>query len=288
MPNSVDKAIADSFHGRDRISGVDAQGGFSYNLNLTYPCIATAIHAGHRMRDELVPFLEIPEALRLAEEDVATDELIAGCPSTICGRDSRAEYDLNRPAGDALPLTPEKFWGIRVFHAPPTEEMNRKSLAKHERFYRFVADVVGELLNRFGVCLVYDIHSYNIFRQLEKGHPSPPLFNLGTRLVDRNRWRRPVDEWIRCLRHVSVPGVQTSVAENDVFEGRGEFAKRLMGWDRNILVLPTEVSKRYMDEKTGVVHWERVASFRSELARAVSDHCRFFYRSCYNEPCRST
>jgi N-formylglutamate amidohydrolase len=125
--------------------------------------------------------MALDEVDRLAEEDAATDQIIRDCPSTIRALDSRAEYDLNRPRDLALPLTPEMFWGTRVYASPPAADANRRSLEKYEAFYRFTASVIKVLLDRFGACVVYDFHSYNIQRQVDKGHPSPPVFNLGTR-----------------------------------------------------------------------------------------------------------
>ena len=135
---------------RNRMSGTDPSGGFAYDLNLSVPYVVTAIHAGHRVRDELLALMALSESGRLAEEDAATDRIIANCSSTIWGLDSRAEYDLNRPPDLALPLTPEMFWGTRVYAAPPTEEMNRRSMEKYEAFYRFAGSCIRVLLERFG------------------------------------------------------------------------------------------------------------------------------------------
>lgn len=275
----VDGETVAYLNGRDRVAETDTAGGFAYDLDLTVPHVTTAIHAGHGVRQELVPLMSLPEIERLAEEDAATDRIIRGCHSTIWGLDSRAEYDLNRPPDLALPLTPEMFWGTRVFGAPPTEAMNRRSLEKYDAFYRFAAAVVQVLLDRFGACVVYDVHSYNIKRQMDKGHPSPPVFNLGTRGIDRGRWEAPVTEWLDRLARIRIPGRSVTVAENDVFDGLGEFCRRLNQWDPNILVLPTEISKVYMDEHTGVVHEPTVHALQNELAGAVAAHGGAFRRS---------
>ena len=160
--------------------GVDPLGGFCYRLDFSVPYLVTAIHAGNRVRDELAPLMKLSSTARSVEEDVATDRIIDGLPSTIRVLDSRTEYDINRPPELAIPLTPGMFWGVRVFHAPPTPEMNRRSMEKYESFYRFMASCLRMILDRFGVCIVYDIHSYNIRRQKARGIESPPVFNLGT------------------------------------------------------------------------------------------------------------
>lgn len=275
----ADRETVAKLRERDRISGTDPSGGFAYDLDLTVPHVTTAIHAGHGVREELIPLMCLSDNERLTEEDAATDRIIWECPSTIWGLDSRAEYDLNRPPDLALPLKPEMFWGTRVYGSAPTDAMNRRSLDKYDAFYRFVAAVVHVLLERFGACIVYDVHSYNIQRQMDNGHPSPPVFNLGTRGIDRNQWEEPVDAWLDRLAQVGIPGRTVTVAENDVFGGLGEFCRRLNGWDPNILVLPTEIAKVYMDEHTGVVHDPTVRVLRNELAMAVALHGDAFQRS---------
>ena len=254
--------------------GVDTLGGFAFKLDFSVPYIVTAIHSGGRVRDELQPLMCISAKERAYEDDVATDRIIQGLPSTIWGLDSRSEYDLNRPPETALPLTPEMFWGVKVYQKQPTPEMNRQSLEKYDAFYLFVGSCVKIILERFGICIVYDIHSYNIDRQVAKGFASPPVFNLGTEQLDQSKWKEPVDRWLQQLRLIEIPGVQTTVAENEVFSGRGEFCRRLTGWDPNILVLPTEFSKIYMDEREGIVSDPIVSSLQKGLHAAIITHAR--------------
>ncbi len=254
--------------------GTDAMGGFAFKLDFSVPYIVTAIHAGGRIRDELQPLMNISAKERAYEDDIATDRIIQGLPSTIWGLDSRAEYDLNRPPETALPLTPEMFWGVKVYREQPTPEMNRQSLEKYNAFYLFIGSCMKIVLERFGICIVYDIHSYNIDRQVAKGFASPPVFNLGTEQLDRSKWKGPIDGWLQQLRLIEVSGVQTTVAENGVFSGRGEFCRRLSRWDPNILVLPTEISKIYMDEREGIVYDPVVSSLQKELQSAITTHAR--------------
>ena len=253
-----------------KLSGTDPLRGFVYDFDFSIPIIATAIHAGHHVRQELLPFMEIPPAQRLFEEDTATEKMIRGLPNTIWAVDSRAVYDLNRAPDMALPLTPEKFWGITVYGKQPTPEMNQESLARHARFYQFMEKMVTRMLDTFNVCIVLDIHSYNISRQREKGFLSPPVFNLGTALLNRSRWEKQIQAWLSALETITLPGnIRTTVAENMVFSGRAELCRRLSQWDGRILVLPTEVSKVYMDEHTGEVYEEVVNAIQQGLQRII-------------------
>jgi N-formylglutamate amidohydrolase len=250
------------------ISGIDSSQGFAYDFDFSTPIIATAIHAGHHVRDELIPLMEVPPNQRLFEEDTATEEMIQGLPNIIWGLESRAVYDLNRSPELALPLTPEKFWGIKVYRKQPTPEMNRKSLESYARFYDFMGTVVSHMLDKFNVCIVLDIHSYNISRQKKKGFASPPVFNLGTESLNHSKWKKQIQAWLMALESISLPrGISTTVAENEVFAGKGHLCKCLSAWDDRILVLPTEVSKVYMDEHTGKVYNEVVKAISKEFQK---------------------
>jgi N-formylglutamate amidohydrolase len=272
MAIPYDEKLIRGFRKAEHIRATHDLGGFTVDLDMARPYIVTAIHAGHQVREELLPYMELSGKDRRFEEDTATDQIIAECASTICAMDSRAEYDLNRPPGLALPLTPERFWGTRVYHTPPDQGMNLRSMAKYEAFYAYVGSYLHLLLERFGFCVVYDIHSYNISRQIEKGITRPPLFNLGTGLLDKSRWGAAIDAWLAQLSVIKTPGGPSRVEENSVFEGRGEFCRTLTAWDPHILVLPTEIAKAYMDEQTGTVDPIWIAALAKGLRQAVDGH----------------
>jgi hypothetical protein len=258
------------------IRGSGDLGGFAYVVDPSVPYMATAIHAGNRVRKALLPLMSISPEQRYFEEDPATDIMIQGAASAVWGLDSRSEYDLNRPWSDALPLRPVQFWGAQVYGKQPSQRMKRVSLAKYHQFYEFMGSWVTSALATFGVCLVYDVHAYNITRQVEKGISAPPLFNLGTAAIDRRRWSAAVDDWLARLKTIKVPGVSTTVAENCVFQGRGELCCRLTQWDPRILVLPTEISKIYMDETKGKIHAQAVEALKKGLEEAMHKHSRAF------------
>jgi hypothetical protein len=267
-----DPDLVDRLRSAERLQGEGAGGGFDFDLDLSTPALAVAIHAGHRVREELLPLMGISEKARLFEEDPATDRMIRGSANAVWGLDSRAEYDLNRPLERAVPLTAEHFWGVQVYRTAPNQAMVQLSLEKHEAFYRFIGSCIRVLLERFGFCVVYDIHSYNLSRQIEKGIVNPPVFNLGTALLDRPRWGERIDAWLSALGRIEVPGLAVTVEENRVFTGAGELCRRLTGWDRNILVLPTEIAKVYMDERTGMLHETRIDAIGRGLRRAIAAH----------------
>ncbi len=181
MTLPCDPELLDRIRQTGTLSGQDPDGGFAWHMSFDRPQIAVAIHAGHGVRPEILPFMALSQAERLFEEDEATEVMIRGFSNAVWALESRAVYDLNRNEDTALPLTPERFWGTRVYRKIPFPEMNRKSLESHRRFYRHLGILITHLLDRFDQCIVYDIHSYNITRQQAKGFDDPPVFNLGTR-----------------------------------------------------------------------------------------------------------
>ncbi len=83
------------------------------------PLVATAIHDGHEVRPELLPYMAISETDRLREEDPFTADWMPMAPTQIVGLRSRFEVDLNRPRDKAVYLKPEDAWGLRSGTGPP-------------------------------------------------------------------------------------------------------------------------------------------------------------------------
>src|SRR5690606_40970947 len=79
------------------------------------PVIAAAIHEGHLIRDELLPYLNLEEHERSREEDPYTDYLSEVSPSRVIVNVSRFETDLNRPRSKAVYQQPEDAWGLQVW-----------------------------------------------------------------------------------------------------------------------------------------------------------------------------
>ena len=257
-----------------KIAGTDPLGGFAYHLDFSLPFIAVAIHAGHHVREELLCLMALDSGQRKFEEDTGTDLMIKGLNNAVWVIESRAVYDLNRSRDMALPLTPERFWGTRVYKKSPTFEMNQKSLRNYDSFYWFMETCIASILDRFGICIVYDIHSYNTSRQLANGIESPPVFNLGTALLDKSKWKKAIELWLEQLGTIILPGIKTTVDENHVFSGKAEFCRRICSLDQRILVLPTEISKVYMDEIKGYLYPDVIMAVKKGLKNAILSHVK--------------
>ena len=243
--------------------------GFYSRLSGNSPVMAMAIHAGSRIREELQPYLLADDCLRRSEEDYGTSALIENCPDIVIADDSRAEYDVNRDREVALPLTAERFWGIRIYRRMPLDEINRRTLAKYDNFRCFIRDYTRAMADKFGCCYVFDIHSFNLTRQKEKGLNPVPLFCIGTRNVPA-RFRSKADELIRQIRAIQIPGLVNHTRENVPFAG-GMFGKYLTESDSRICVFGIEVGKYYMDEKTQLIDFGILQSIGRALGKIIRE-----------------
>lgn len=209
------------------------------------PYIGTAIHAGHRLRAELADNCLLDEAQRLQEEDPFTDNMIDSLPITLVARDSRYEYDLNRPPADAVYID---AWGTPVWRKPLSAAQTDASLAKHARYYRILKALLTVLEARFGGCLLIDVHSYN---WRIRSYENPPVFNIGTSQTDTRRWKTTLNVMCKKLAVIELPNLVTSVGVDVVFQGRGYQATFAREFFDNTLVIPLEVKKVFMDEENG-------------------------------------
>lgn len=244
--------------------------GFYSRLSGNNPVLATAIHAGSRIRNELQPYLLAgKEYLRRSEEDYGTSLLIESCPDIVIADDSRAEYDLNRERDEALPLTAERFWGIQIYKEIPPDEINRRTLAKYDCFRRFMADYTRKMAEKFGCCYLFDIHSFNPSRQREKGLDPVPLFCVGTRNVPP-QYRSRAEELIERIRAVKIPGLVNHTRENAPFRG-GAFGKSLVDNDSRVCVFSIEVAKYYLDEKNQLIDFGILQSIGRALSKIIRE-----------------
>ena len=222
------------------------------------PLVATAVHDGHDVRDEVGALLAIGDADRLREEDPHTRRWTVVAPARLVPRRSRFEVDLNRPRETAVYRTPSQAWGLDVWTEEPSDELVERSLAQHDAWYRLLAEVVEERLAAHGAVVVLDVHSYNHRRGGPGGGPDDPRanpeLNVGTGTLDRHRWGALVDRFVADAAAVDVGGGRRlDVRENVRFEGGYESEWLHERYEGAVCCLALEWKKTWMDEWTGVV-----------------------------------
>lgn len=220
------------------------------------PIIATAIHNGHTVRDDVLPLMAISEIDRLREEDPFTGQWAGITDTHVIGLHSRFEIDLNRPREKAVYLTPDDAWGLQVWHNQPPVEVIKQSLLEYDAFYAEMRRLFSGIAQKYGRFVVLDLHTYNHRRQGPHGPITDPALNpevnVGTRTMpSRDRWTPVVEQFKSDLQRHKFLGRHLDVRENVKFGG-GHFARWLhTTFPNSACVLSIEFKKFFMDEWTG-------------------------------------
>lgn len=244
-------------------------GSFYIKIRRYVPYLCTAIHDGGRFRDELQLKTVLSDYDRWYEEDPFTGDFISSMPIVLVGRDSRFEYDLNRSPEAAVF---DEAWGKKVWKRPLSKDEKKRSLQKHQNYYRVTQALVGRLERQFGACLVYDMHSYN-WKRWER---PVPVWNIGTERIDQVRWSAEIEGWRAALGAMELPGTPVEANVNDVFFGRGYNLQFITERFPNTLVLATEISKVYCDELTGESYPLVIQEVKEQLKTAILQHASAF------------
>jgi N-formylglutamate deformylase len=226
------------------------------------PLFATALHAGHELRDDLSRLMALDESARLREEDPYTDYLATVVPNRLVPSRSRFEVDLNRARGEAVYLAPPDAWGLKVWSEAPTEEEIEQSLEEYDEW-------LTDLELRYGRFVIFDIHSYNYRRGGPDAPPEDPTthpeVNVGTGTMERERWAPVVDRFIHDLRAFDFLGRHLDVREKVKFKGR-QFAHWVhTNFPETGCVLALEFKKFFMDEWTGRVDPDQLEAIYEAL-----------------------
>ncbi len=230
------------------------------------PLIATAIHDGHVLRDELASLVALDEASRLREEDPHTGRIARVIPTHLVAVHSRFEVDLNRPRASAVYAKPEDAWGLEVWRSPLEPEVIERSLGLYDAFYARLSAMIAEKIAQHGNVAILDVHSYNHCREnrTPADRAQNPEVNLGTGTLDRMRWGGLVD---RFCKELGANGLD--VRENVKFQG-GEMSKWIhRTFPANAVCIAIELKKTFMDEWSGAVDEPHVARLARALASTV-------------------
>ncbi|SHH61989.1 N-formylglutamate amidohydrolase [Winogradskyella jejuensis] len=249
---------------------------FTLKIEEYVPYACGAVHDGHQFRKELWDNCLHSEYDRWYEEDPETKNMITRHPIVIAGCDSRFEYDLNRTPEEAVF---ETAWGKQLWKLPLAEAQKQKSQQKHANFYKVVAALISKLEEKFGICIVYDMHSYN----WQRWDREVPTWNLGTSNVDNERFGACIEDWRQALASIKLPhGIKQTSKINDTFHGNGYFLKFITQNFKNTLVLATEIAKVYCDEYNQVIYPEVVAAVEQQLREILPKHAAEFYKTFSN------
>ena len=239
------------------------------------PVLATAVHAGHELREELRGHLAVDgEALR-REEDPLTDVWASVGDNVFCNYNSRFEVDLNRSREKALSTNKADTWGLEVWASRPDDAAIERSLRQHDAFYAMMRQWLEALIEQNGKVLLLDLHSYCHRRDGPYAEPAPqadnPDIDLGLTTADRSRFGNVIDALVDGLAAEPCQGRAIDVRANVRYPDGGywpEWVAEHYGAD--VCTITLEYKKFYMDEHTGVAYLPVVMSLRAGLQRALN------------------
>ncbi len=267
---SIDQIIQ-KINNQETFEAVSEDYSFTLKIDDYVHYVCGAVHDGHQFRKELWGNCLHSEYDRWYEEDPETKEMVKSHPIIIAGMDSRFEYDLNREPERAIY---DDAWGKQLWKEPLPEEMKQKNLKKHHNFYKVVHTLIHKLEELLGVCVVYDMHSYN----WQRWDREVPTWNLGTANVDNDRFGNDIELWRSMLEKMQLPNdIKSTSKINDTFQGNGYFLKFISQNFQNTLVLATEIAKVYCDELNQVMYPEVVAAVEQSLRTDLKKHANTFY-----------
>ena len=268
---TVDEIIK-KIEAEETFHAVSSEYSFTIKIEEYVHYVCGAVHDGHHFRRELWDKCMHSGYDRWYEEDPETKNMVISHPILIAGCDSRFEYDLNRPPEEAVF---ETAWGKQLWREPLDDKEKNKSLEKHNDFYRVVQALISKVESKFGICIVYDMHSYN----WKRWDREVPTWNLGTHNIDNDRFGEEVETWRKSLSEMTLPnGIKSTAAVNNTFYGNGYFLKYITKNFKNTLVLATEIAKVYCDEYTRTIFPEVVAAVEYQLRDRMVAHANEFYK----------
>ncbi|MEW6981632.1 flavohemoglobin expression-modulating QEGLA motif protein [Colwelliaceae bacterium 6471] len=247
-------------------------GAFIIKIDEYTPVVCAAIHNGHRLRKDLQKSFLLTKEERFYEEDPYTDELISSFPIVLIGNDSRFEYDLNR--AKTLSTYFKTAWDKQVWQKPLTAKQRSESHAKHQSFYNVLEALIARLEKLFKNSIVFDMHSYN-YQRIDK---TTPTFNIGSSQIDVERWGSIATHFEQQLNKIVLPNIDAYAATDEIFQGRGYLITHVNSHFDNTIVLPVEVKKVFMDEKTGEVYPLVLEELKAGVKQAIGETAAYFMR----------
>lgn len=211
--------------------------------------------------------MALSENARLREEDPHTGQAATAVPNHVIAARSRFEVDLNRKIDEAVYRTPEQSWGLKVWHAEPSDHLVARSLALHSAFYKMMVDTLDEIAVRHERFILFDIHSYNHRRDGPDAAATPqqdaPDVNIGTFSMPRDYWAPVLDPIIEAMRDFDFNGRKLDDRENIAFQGKGALTRFVHErYPRQGCAIAIEFKKFFMDEWTGVPDTAALAAMR--------------------------
>lgn len=209
------------------------------------PVVATAIHAGHRVRPRVARWMMVNEPERTRREERQTAQLCAIAGNQIIVHLSRFEIDLDRPRDEAVYLDAEHAWGLAVWREPPPREVFCESLALYDLFYDQVHGFLEHVLQKQQRVVVLDLHSDadTPFGAVLDNEEQRPTLTITTHPARRAQWERLLHRFERDLKRFDRGDCGVEVRKEERYPG-GHFASWINdGFGHAICTITIHVSE---------------------------------------------
>ena len=237
------------------------------------PLVATAIHNGNYVREDLRKIMVLNKDSQLREEDPYTEIWTSVGDTKIVGLHSRFEVDLNRPREKAVYIKPEDAWGLDVWKNEPSLDLVNRSLAGYDDFYSELKTVFSDIEKEFKYFVVFDLHSYNHKRNGTDGEIANPKenpeVNIGTGTVNKKIWGSLVEKFISDLSAYKYFNRNLDVRENVKFKGAQLSRWTHENFPNSGCSLSIEFKKFFMDEWSGIPDMKQIEEIRLALKSTV-------------------
>lgn len=238
------------------------------------PVLATAVHSGHSVRDELQSLYRLSSSQRRREEDPMTENLALVGDHVFINRVSRFEVDLNRIKEKAIYLEPNDAWGLDVWKSKPSELQVSNSLQYYDHFYEMMKTHLDQMIKQHGKVILLDFHSYNHRRAGPDEAFAPDISNpdidLGITTANLSIFSSVVSAFTQGLQQTLSNGRKLSVGNNIRYPDGGQWPEWVFeNYPDQVCSITLEYKKFFMDEWADQVDLNILEELRTGLEKAT-------------------
>lgn len=246
----------------EKFEGLCFEAGMHLKINDYKSKVAIAIGGGSNFSEDLEPKAKVMSFDRWQYEDAYTDYFIKDGDLSILALDSKFEYDLNKSVKDSFY---EKVGNKEAWNEAVTESEKEKSFAKHRNFYLVLDAIISKLEEKHSKINFYSFHSFNH----KNTNENLPLFNLGTKYLDKERVEDEYERVLTLLKSVS-DREEERVEENLISSGDGYFYQYLKDKHPRINTFSIDIKKIFCNEEDGDVYGDKMVEIK-DLVNNIID-----------------